>query len=122
MNGGSVTSIPSEVQSKLGGLLVSNAKIWTPANFVIYSLPSEFRILVSSMVDVLWQSVVASVAADCGKEPAISDPGVAMVGEFLQPQPSSSSTASPVSVTVGTTPTAAGTDRRARTKLAERRE
>lgn len=52
--------IPGQVQSKLGGLLVENAKIWTIANMVIYNLPFQYRVLASSLTDVLWQSILSS--------------------------------------------------------------
>mmetsp|Transcript_24362 Transcript_24362/g.52527 ORF Transcript_24362/g.52527 Transcript_24362/m.52527 type:complete len:371 (-) Transcript_24362:86-1198(-) len=67
LNGGSISTIQKEVDSKLNGLLVSNAKVWTLANIVIYNAPVQWRPAVSSCVDLLWQSIVSDVAADCGK-------------------------------------------------------
>jgi len=67
MNGGSFSTVQKEVDSKLGGLLVSNAKVWTPANLIIYNAPVEWRPAVSNVVDIVWQSIVSDVAADCGK-------------------------------------------------------
>ncbi|KAL9186204.1 hypothetical protein ACHAXT_005442 [Thalassiosira profunda] len=67
LNGGSVSTVQKEVDAKLGGLLVSNAKVWTLANVIIYNSPVEWRTAVSNIVDVLWQSIVSDVAADCGK-------------------------------------------------------
>ena len=67
LNGGSVSTVRKEVDSKLNGLLVSNAKVWTLANIIIYNAPVEWRPPVSNCVDVLWQSIVSDVAADCGK-------------------------------------------------------
>jgi len=66
MNGGSFTTVQKEVDLKLNGLLISNAKVWTLANVVIYNAPVEWRPAVSNCVDVLWQSIVSDVAADCG--------------------------------------------------------
>lgn len=66
LNGGSIKTVPSEVRTKLGGVLMSNALVWTPANIIIYTLPSMYRIGASNLVDILWQSMMADVAADCG--------------------------------------------------------
>ena len=67
LNGGSFSTVKQEVDSKLGGLLVSNAKVWTIANIFIYNSPVQWRPAVSNFVDILWQSIVSDVAADCGK-------------------------------------------------------
>ena len=40
-NGGRVSDLPTEVRMKLGPLLIANAKVWTPANLIIYSTPLE---------------------------------------------------------------------------------
>ena len=66
MNGGSVGSIRGEVTSKLNGLLVSNAKVWTLANLLIYNAPLEWRLFIGNVIDIFWQSIVADVSADCG--------------------------------------------------------
>lgn len=68
LNGGDIPSVKKEVDSKLGSLLISNAKIWTFANLAIYGVvPVDYRPIISNIVDVGWQSIVSSVAADCGK-------------------------------------------------------
>ena len=68
LNGGDLSSVKKEVESKLGRLLLSNAKVWTFANLVIYGpVPVDYRPIISNVVDVGWQSIVSSVAADCGK-------------------------------------------------------
>mmetsp|Transcript_8329 Transcript_8329/g.12828 ORF Transcript_8329/g.12828 Transcript_8329/m.12828 type:complete len:341 (-) Transcript_8329:19-1041(-) len=66
LNGGTIQSIPTEINTKLQGLLVSNAKVWTPANLLIYNAPLEWRLVLSNIMDVFWQSIVSDVAADCG--------------------------------------------------------
>jgi hypothetical protein len=66
MNGGSVGSIQREVDAKLNGLLVSNAKVWTLANLVIYNAPLEWRLFIGNVIDIFWQSIVSDVSADCG--------------------------------------------------------
>jgi hypothetical protein len=66
LNGARPESIPGTITSKLGFLLVENAKLWTPANLLVYNIPLEYRVLLSSMVDVLWQSILSEVAAESG--------------------------------------------------------
>lgn len=68
LNGARPQTIPSEVRSKLNGLLVSNFQVWTPANLVIYNAPLEWRLFLGNVIDVFWQSIVSDVAADCGGE------------------------------------------------------
>jgi len=76
LNGGSLSNVQQEVEAKIGGLLVSNAKVWTPANVIIYNVPVEYRPIVANVVDIFWQSIVSDVAADCGKvEDDICDVG-----------------------------------------------
>jgi Mpv17 / PMP22 family len=53
-------SIPMQLQKTLPGLLWDNAKVWTFANILVYTAPLEYRVLVSSLVDVAWQSIVSS--------------------------------------------------------------
>ena len=62
LSGSPLRTIPAQVQSKLGDLLIANAKLWTPVNIVVYSLPLEFRLLLSSMADVVWQSINSAIA------------------------------------------------------------
>ena len=66
MNGGRLGSVRGEINSKLNGLLVSNAKVWTLANLVIYNTPLEWRLFLGNCIDILWQSIVSDVSAGCG--------------------------------------------------------
>eukprot|EP00751_Fragilariopsis_kerguelensis_P049285 CAMPEP_0171037028 /NCGR_PEP_ID=MMETSP0736-20130129/41984_1 /TAXON_ID=186038 /ORGANISM="Fragilariopsis kerguelensis, Strain L26-C5" /LENGTH=448 /DNA_ID=CAMNT_0011482377 /DNA_START=1 /DNA_END=1347 /DNA_ORIENTATION=+ len=66
MNGGQFKSIRGEVDTKLDGLLVSNAKVWTLANLVIYNAPLEWRLFIGNCIDIFWQSIVSEMSADCG--------------------------------------------------------
>jgi len=68
LNGASISRVPSEIRSKLGGMLLSNAIVWTPANLIIYAVPPIYRVGTSNLVDILWQSLMADVAADCGAD------------------------------------------------------
>ena len=67
MNGGELAGVKNEVDAKLNGLLVSNAKVWTLANLIIYNAPLEWRLFIGNVIDIFWQSIVSDVSADCGK-------------------------------------------------------
>ena len=58
------SDIPNEIRKKLPDLLVQNAKVWTPANVVIYNVPIEWRCLASNTVDVLW-GIICSTMVNC---------------------------------------------------------
>lgn len=60
-NGLPLSAIPGEIKDKLPGLFVSNAKVWTPANAIIYNLPEEWRCLGSNTVDVLWGIICSTM-------------------------------------------------------------
>lgn len=66
LNGGAPASIGGEIRTKLNGLLVSNAKVWTLANLIIYNAPLEWRLFLGNVIDIFWQSIVSDVSADCG--------------------------------------------------------
>ena len=48
-NGGRIDEIPAQVQARIGDLLVANAKLWTPANILIYNVPLQWRVLTSAI-------------------------------------------------------------------------
>jgi hypothetical protein len=62
MHGSPLTSIPGIVRQKLLKLLIANAKLWTVVNIVIYNIPLKFRVLVLSIADIFWESLVSSIA------------------------------------------------------------
>jgi hypothetical protein len=55
--------IPTQVKHKLGPLLVANAKVWTPVNLITYNIPVELRVLFTSMTDIVWQSMLATITS-----------------------------------------------------------
>ena len=73
--------VKANIRQNLGGLLVDNAKVWTPANLLIYNIPVEYRVPASNLVGVFWQSIVADMAAGCGE--IIEDPNISVVSGFL---------------------------------------
>ena len=45
---------------------MANAKLWTPANILIYNVPLQWRVLTSNCFDLLWGAYLSSVAAEVG--------------------------------------------------------
>jgi hypothetical protein len=64
--------LPTEVQTKLGPLLVANAKVWTLVNVVTYNIPVQYRVLFASCADIVWQSINASITSQEVRHPARS--------------------------------------------------
>ena len=64
MSGSPIRQIPAQIQAKLVPLLIANAKVWTPANVITYSLPSEYRVLFASMTDVIWQTILSEITSN----------------------------------------------------------
>mmetsp|Transcript_17265 Transcript_17265/g.56492 ORF Transcript_17265/g.56492 Transcript_17265/m.56492 type:complete len:259 (+) Transcript_17265:33-809(+) len=80
--GKNVMEIVDDVQAKLSSTLFANAKVWTPANIVIYSAPLAWRVLVANAVDLVWavylSYTVQSCSDDEGEESClVSKPDVA---------------------------------------------
>jgi len=73
------TSIPSQVQTKLPGLLVDNAKVWTFINIIVYNAPVQYRVLISSMADILWQSILSRHVMTNDTE-EVKDDGILLEG------------------------------------------
>ena len=66
LNNAPVKRIPYEVEDKLNNMLIANAKVWTIANLIIYNIPVQYRVGLSNVIDIFWQSIVSDFAADCG--------------------------------------------------------
>jgi len=69
LNRAPLDRIPYEIEHKLSEMLIANAKVWTVANFLIYNVPVQYRVGISNVIDIFWQSIVSNFAADCGKNP-----------------------------------------------------
>jgi hypothetical protein len=65
-----LSQLPDEVAAQLPGLLWQNAKVWTPANVVIYNLPLQWRCVASNTVDVLWGVICSSMVNQDACDPA----------------------------------------------------
>lgn len=66
LNNAPLSRIPYEVQDKLKGMLIANAKVWSLANLIIYNVPVQYRVGLSSVMDIIWQTIVSDIAAQCG--------------------------------------------------------
>lgn len=63
----------TEVRDTLGQLLVTNAKVWTLANLIIYNVPLELRTITANIVDIIWATICSDMAADCGGSTGSND-------------------------------------------------
>ena len=80
------SDIAPAVQRQLGGMLMANVKIWTPANLVIYNVPLQWRVLCSNGVDLVWGYVCSSFAADAcavDDEECLADAAASLSGPPL---------------------------------------
>ena len=63
MRGDPVDQIPGQVRDKLGSVLLENAKVWTVANLLVYSVPLQWRVLISGIAEAVWQMLLAQLLA-----------------------------------------------------------
>jgi hypothetical protein len=68
LNNAPLKRIPYEINDKLYDMLVANFKVWTWANMIIYNVPVQYRVGLSNVIDIFWQSIVADFAANCGND------------------------------------------------------
>lgn len=80
LNGAALADIPLEIRKRIGPLLIANAKVWTPANVIIYNVPLEYRVLAGNAIDLVWASICSETAAECGSTDGclVSTPNVVM--------------------------------------------
>jgi hypothetical protein len=71
LSGSALNTIPNQVISKIPELIVQNAKVWTLVNILIYNIPVQYRLLVMSVANVFWQSVVSKITSEEIKIPSI---------------------------------------------------
>ena len=72
LGGAEPKEIPVEVRNRLPSLLVSNAKLWTFFNVLIYNVPLELRVFASNLCDIVWQVVLSkSLASDTDDDGAV---------------------------------------------------
>jgi hypothetical protein len=64
LSGSSLISIHSQVKSKILKLIVENAKVWTLVNILIYNIPVQYRLLVMSVANVFWQTIVSKITSE----------------------------------------------------------
>ena len=88
--GDPATNIPTNVRTMLLPVCVENSKVWTVANLIIYSTPLQYRVVLTSCADAVWQMLLAEQLA---KEPAnVSEPPPAfLVDDTITINPTRSS-------------------------------
>lgn len=62
--GDALEVIPQQVQATIGPLLYKNAKVWTFANILVYKIPLQWRVVVVSLTDIVWASILSSSIGD----------------------------------------------------------
>ena len=73
LNGVPARRVPNVVRDSYVSTLVASAKLWTPANLLVYSTPVEYRLLVSNVFDLAWNTVNSDIAASCTEECPVGD-------------------------------------------------
>mmetsp|Transcript_22998 Transcript_22998/g.59837 ORF Transcript_22998/g.59837 Transcript_22998/m.59837 type:complete len:389 (+) Transcript_22998:844-2010(+) len=73
LNGVPARRVPNVVRDSYVSTLVSSAKLWTPANLLVYSTPVEYRLLVSNIFDLAWNTVNSDISASCSEECPVGD-------------------------------------------------
>jgi hypothetical protein len=63
LRGSPMRQIPAQIDEKLGPLLIANAKVWTIVNIITYNIPLELRVLYTSIADIIWQTINASITS-----------------------------------------------------------
>ena len=73
LNGVPARRVPNVVRDSYVSTLVASAKLWTPANLLVYSTPVEYRLLVSNIFDLAWNTVNSDISASCSEECPVGD-------------------------------------------------
>jgi ketosteroid isomerase-like protein len=68
LNGVPLRRVPGVVRESLPPTVLASAKLWTPANLLVYNSPLEFRLLVSNVFDLAWNSVNSNISASCSED------------------------------------------------------
>jgi hypothetical protein len=94
LSGSPLSTIPSQVKSKIPELVVENAKVWTLVNILIYNIPVQYRLLVMSVANVFWQAIVSKITS---AEIVLENAGAESLGMDMSIQ---AQTASPLSASL----------------------
>ena len=63
LSGASLREVVQQIRSKLGEMMIASLKVWTLVDVLIYNIPVKYRVVVNSMADVFWQSIVSSISS-----------------------------------------------------------
>jgi hypothetical protein len=72
LSGSSLSTIPSLIKSKILELTIENAKVWTLVSILIYNIPVQYRLLLMSVANVFWQTIVSRIT---GQEDFLENAG-----------------------------------------------
>ena len=71
--GKSFRQVPTEIRKKILPMLKASMMLWTPVNMVIYNAPLEFRVILSSFADVVWQCAMSVIVVGPGQEDPLDE-------------------------------------------------
>jgi hypothetical protein len=83
--GDQIESIPRKVQAKLSPVILENTKVWIFPNLIIYSIPLEYRVVVTSCTDAVWQMMLSEKIAQPVQAPSLLPTAVEAQVEFPMP-------------------------------------
>lgn len=85
LRGETFGEIQGVIRRKLGGLLLANAKVWTLVNLVVYSIPLEWRVILTTIVDLFWQSFVSKTTAS-SLDLSVPPEAIQVQRNYMQPE------------------------------------
>jgi hypothetical protein len=74
--GKSPEAIGDDVVHKTLPLCLENAKLWLPANLIIYSVPLSYRVLVTNLTDFVWVIILSNLKKAADEAQATEQPQV----------------------------------------------
>lgn len=57
------SQIPDQIESKLGPLLIANAKVYTFANIITYNIPLQYRLLSASAFSIISETINSGITS-----------------------------------------------------------
>ncbi|KAK3265966.1 hypothetical protein CYMTET_25384 [Cymbomonas tetramitiformis] len=64
LNGKAPSEALQDVKSELIPTLIASAKVWTPANAIIYNVPLTWRVLAANGFDLVWAIYLSIFVTD----------------------------------------------------------
>lgn len=73
LEGKAVEEMLREVRERTLPLMLENAKVWLPACLLIYSVPVEWRTVVTNQVDFIWAVILSLLQASRSKDAGVEE-------------------------------------------------